>query len=177
METIKTPASLFCAFTYKPLKYYFHASFPSFPGASRLPARTMTDIMTKSKRSALMSRVRTMNTTPEIRVRRALHAAGLRFRLHRKDLPGTPDIVLPRFKLCVFVHGCFWHGHHNCPKAHLPETRKEFWRKKISENKIRDRKIRRTLEKGGWNVAVVWECETKTDGKLIATLERIKPDR
>ena len=139
--------------------------------------KTMTDIMPKSKRSALMRRVRTMNTTPEIRVRRALHAAGFRFRLHRKDLPGTPDIVLPRFKLCVFVHGCFWHGHRSCPKAHLPETRNEFWSKKISENKLRDRKMRRALEKEGWNVAVVWECETKTDGKLIATLERIKPDR
>ena len=173
-QALTSPVFLLCAFRRKSSKYFLRDSFSR---VTSIRGKTMADIMPKSKRSALMRRVRTANTTPEIRVRRALHAAGYRFRLHGKDLPGTPDIVLPRFNLCVFVHGCFWHGHHNCPKAHLPETRKEFWSKKISENKIRDRKIRRALEKGGWNVVVVWECETKTDGKLIATLERIKPDR
>ena len=136
----------------------------------------MTDIMTKSERSALMRGVRTKNTAPEIRIRRALHAKGFRFRLHRRDLPGTPDIVLPRFRTCIFVHGCFWHGHDDCPKASLPKTRKEFWAGKISRNRERDCETRAALEEAGWRVAVVWECRTKTDVSLAKAIEEIGLD-
>lgn len=133
----------------------------------------MTDIMTQSERSALMRRVRTKNTTPETKVRRALHAAGFRFRLHRKDLPGTPDIVLPRFKTCVFVHGCFWHGHGGCSKAGVPNTHEAFWTEKISRNKERDSRTKKKLEKAGWNVSVVWECETKSNVKLTKSISKL----
>ena len=147
----------------------------SRPDARMKPTavRTMTDIMTSSQRSALMRGVRTKNTAPEISLRRALHADGLRFQLHRPDLPGTPDIVLPRFRVCIFVHGCFWHGHGGCPRAALPKTRHEFWAGKISRNQERDSEVRAALEKTGWRVAVVWECQTKTDVGLAKTIEEI----
>ena len=123
-----------------------------------------------------MRRVRTENTAPEIRLRRALHAKGFRFQLHRRDLPGTPDIVLPRFRTCIFVHGCFWHGHDACPKADLPKTRKEFWAEKISRNRERDREALGALGKAGWSVAVVWECRTKTDFDLAKVIEEVALD-
>ena len=118
-----------------------------------------------------MSRIRSKDTEPEMRVRRALHARGYRFRVHRIDLPGTPDIVLPRFRICVFVHGCFWHGHENCQKARLPRTRAGFWSDKIYRNQERDNRIVATLEQDGWKVVTIWECETKTRCLLTSTLD------
>jgi len=131
----------------------------------------MPDIMTVTSRSDLMRRVRTKDTLPEVKVRRALHAVGLRFRLHRKDLPGTSDIVLPRFKTCLFVHGCFWHGHEGCSKARLPNTRKSFWVEKISKTRERDKRKRNALEREGWKVVIIWECETKSNKKLANMIE------
>lgn len=136
----------------------------------------MTDIMTRSQRSALMRGVRTKNTAPEMRVRRALHAKGFRFRPHKPGLPGKPDIVLPRFRACILVHGCFWHGHGDCPKAALPKTRREFWAEKMSRNQKRDCEVRAALERDGWRVAVVWECLTKTDAGLDKVIEELRVD-
>lgn len=104
-----------------------------------------------------MAAIRGRDTKPELIVRRALHAAGLRFRLHRKDLPGRPDIVLPKYRTVIFVHGCFWH-HHNCKYFVWPKTRAEFWRQKILTNQKRDRIVQRSLASAGWRVVVVWEC-------------------
>ena len=106
-----------------------------------------------------MSGIRGTNTQPEIQVRSALHKAGYRFRLHRKDLPGKPDIVLPKYKTAIFVHGCFWHGH-DCKNFKWPKTRPEFWRDKILGNKARDERHSQELQKLGWRVIVIWECET-----------------
>src|SRR5947209_5891081 len=127
------------------------------------------DIYSREKRSELMSKVRTANTSPEIIVRRQLHSLGFRFRLHGKTLPGKPDIILPKYKIIIFVHGCFWHHHRNCPKSKLPTTNKEFWSEKIASNVTRDAKKTAALRKLGWHVFVIWECETKT-GRFVARL-------
>jgi DNA mismatch endonuclease (patch repair protein) len=121
----------------------------------------MTDFVDRATRSRMMSGVRGRNTRPEMAVRRHLHAAGLRFRLHRRDLPGTPDIVLPRRKVAIFVHGCFWHRHEGCPRATTPSSNVEFWRKKFADNVARDARNRAALQAMGWRVVVVWECELK----------------
>ena len=107
------------------------------------------------------------DTAPEIFVRKTLNKLGYRFRLHRKDLPGTPDIVLPKYHTCIFVNGCFWHHHQDCVRATLPKTNAEFWKKKISRNVERDSEILGHLNELGWKVLIIWECETK-DEKAIA---------
>jgi len=121
------------------------------------------DIYDKKKRSEIMSRIRGTDTKPEIMVRRILHSRGYRFRLHRNDLPGNPDIVLPRYKAAIFVHGCFWHHHEGCLKSKLPKTNVKFWRDKILQNVERDRKNITKLTSLGWRVLIVWECETRRD--------------
>lgn len=132
------------------------------------------DRLTKERRSWLMSRVAGKNTTPELRVRRAAHALGLRFRLHRKDLPGKPDLVFPKFRLAVFVHGCFWHRHSGCRKATLPKSRADFWSAKFTSNQQRDERVMTDLENAGWRVDVIWECETKDSDTLAKVIsERI----
>jgi DNA mismatch endonuclease (patch repair protein) len=108
-----------------------------------------------------MSRVRAKDTVPELRVRKAAHMLGLRFRLHRRDLPGKPDLVFPRRHLALFVHGCFWHRHHNCPKASLPGTRQDYWTNKFDRNVARDSLVTSQLRQLGWRVVIVWECETR----------------
>ena len=122
-------------------------------------------------RSENMRRVKAKNTQPEIRVRKALHRMGFRFRLHRKDLPGTPDVYLPKFKLAVFVHGCFWHGHAGCKKATIPKTRTEFWQNKIERTKVRDVNVREELTSMGVSVVVVWECELLNEKKFLRRVE------
>ena len=107
-----------------------------------------------------MSRIRGKSTSPEIAVRKALHKAGFRFRLHRKDLPGKPDIVLPKYKTVIFVHGCFWHSH-GCKDSRTPKTNTEFWCSKLTQNVRRDMGNIRNLKNLGWNVKVIWECEIK----------------
>jgi DNA mismatch endonuclease (patch repair protein) len=131
-------------------------------------------------RSANMSKVRGKNTKPEIAVRRAAHALGLRFRLHRRDLPGTPDLVFSRRKTAIFVHGCFWHRHEGCRKAGpAPKTRTAFWQAKFDRNTARDARNADTLRQGGWNVATIWECETRDPDRLTDQLRSIFniPDR
>lgn len=121
----------------------------------------MPDRFSREQRRAVMARVRNRNTTPELVVRRLLHAMGYRFRLHRRDLPGSPDIVLPKYHTAIFVHGCFWHGHPGCPRAARPTTNVEFWNRKLDTNLRRDAQVREDLERLGWQVVVVWECETR----------------
>lgn len=119
------------------------------------------DKLSPTERSRVMSVVRSKDTTPELVVRRLLHTMGFRFRLHRKDLPGKPDIVLPKYQACIFVHGCFWHQHPRCKRATRPSSRVEFWDEKLDGNIARDKKNIRALKKLGWRVLVVWECQTK----------------
>jgi DNA mismatch endonuclease (patch repair protein) len=106
-----------------------------------------------------MARIRSSNTSPELALRKALHSVGLRFRLHRKDLPGRPDIVLPRYRIALFVHGCFWHRHNGCKVATTPKSNTAFWVEKFAKNSARDARCRSLLELDGWTVLVAWECE------------------
>jgi DNA mismatch endonuclease (patch repair protein) len=117
----------------------------------------MTDVLTPEQRRLNMSRIRGRDTKPEMLLRRALHGRGLRFRLHRRDLPGRPDLVFPRFRAVIFVHGCFWHNH-DCPMFKWPATRKDFWSRKIKGNAERDRSARDALLSKNWRVLVLWEC-------------------
>lgn len=126
--------------------------------------------MTSDQRSRLMSKVKQKDTKPEKAVRSILHGLGYRFRLHRRDLPGSPDIVLPKYRLAVFVHGCFWHSHPGCKKASMPKTNTEFWRQKLEANKKRDLAAIDSLNALGWRVLVVWECETRDAGTLRSRL-------
>lgn len=121
----------------------------------------MADIVDPRKRSEMMAGIRAKNTKPELVVRRLLHSLGYRFRLHHKDLPGKPDIVLPKWKTAIFVHGCFWHGHENCPLFRLPKSRTEFWAAKIAANRERDAKVKGDLNKLGWKIIEIWECSSK----------------
>ena len=119
------------------------------------------------QRSRNMSAIKSKNTKPEIAVRKLLHSMGYRFRLHRKDLPGSPDIVLPKYKTVIFVHGCFWHRHENCKYATTPKTRKEFWEKKFRENINRDNLNQANLALKGWKIIIIWECQLKGDIKKL----------
>lgn len=119
-----------------------------------------------------MSHVKSKNTKPEILVRSFLFANGFRFRLHRKDLPGKPDIVLPKYKTVIFINGCFWHGHPNCKCATLPETNRNFWSNKISGNMERDKATYSSLKNMGWKVIVIWQCELKPKTKDL-TLQNL----
>lgn len=131
---------------------------------------------TDPARSRIMAAVRRRDTAPEIRVRKCLHAMGYRFRLHRRDLPGTPDIVLPKHRVCIFVHGCFWHRHPGCPKATTPKNNAEFWQEKFARNVVRDAENERALVDKGWKVVTVWECETRNSRDLEETLRsRLSP--
>jgi DNA mismatch endonuclease, patch repair protein len=121
----------------------------------------LVDHISPERRSWLMSRVKGKHTSPEVRVRRAAHRLGYRFRLHRKDLPGKPDIVFPKYRVALFVHGCFWHRHVDCSKASTPKSRKDFWLDKFSRNSARDEEAYRRLRSQGWTPVVIWECQTK----------------
>lgn len=123
----------------------------------------MSDIFSKSKRSSIMSKISSKDTKPEILVRKYLFSKGFRFRKNVKDLPGKPDIVLPKYKTIIFINGCFWHGHENCKKATLPATNTEFWREKISGNIIRDKENIQKLREMRYKVITVWQCELTAD--------------
>ena len=129
----------------------------------------MADNRTAESRSALMARIGPRNTAPEMIVRRMLHAMGYRFRLHRRDLPGTPDIVLPSRRVAIFVHGCFWHAH-GCKIGQPPKTRPEYWLPKLNRNRARDAEKRAALETAGWRVIEVWQCETRDCEALAGRL-------
>lgn len=130
----------------------------------------MTDVYDKEKRSAVMARVRSKDTSPEKAVRRILTRLGARYRLHRKDLPGNPDIVMPGRRLVFFVHGCFWHGHDCARGARVPKTNRDYWLAKVARNRARDAKAAEALNVDGWRVETIWECELRNDGDLILRL-------
>jgi DNA mismatch endonuclease (patch repair protein) len=131
----------------------------------------VADVFSKEERSRVMRRVKSADTKPEMRVRRWLHAQGFRFRLHRKDLAGNPDIVLRKHRTVIFVHGCFWHGHPKCKAADLPASNREYWVRKIGRNVERDRRNQALLRVQGWRVIVLWECEL---GDLEAALTELR---
>lgn len=138
----------------------------------------MPERLTPEQRSRLMARVATRDTKPEVVVRRLLHRMGYRFRLHPSGLPGKPDIVLPRHRKVVLVHGCFWHQHPDCKRAKRPASNVEFWDRKLSTNVERDKRVQRSLEESGWHVLVIWECETRDaealEMKLTAFLDNVQ---
>lgn len=133
----------------------------------------MTDRVSKEKRSEIMRAVKSENTTPEMIVRRLVFSMGYRYRLHRKDLPGKPDLVFPKYHLALFVHGCFWHRHRGCPKASMPKTDVDMWQAKFKRNVERDASNIVDLSNLGWRTAVVWECETKSLEALKKRLRSI----
>ena len=123
----------------------------------------MADRISKERRSWNMSRIRSRDTRPEVLVRSLLHREGFRFRLHDRKLPGRPDIVLPKYRTALFVHGCFWHRHERCAGATMPSTNTSFWHSKFEATVLRDQRTRHALEELGWHVMVVWECTLKSD--------------
>lgn len=136
----------------------------------------MADIFSPEKRSDIMSKIRNKNTRVELIVRKWLFSFGYRFRINDKRYPGTPDIVLPKYRTAIFIHGCFWHHHINCKRANMPKTRKEFWVAKFERNIERDRRKMNLLEQEGWNVIIIWECEIydNFDERLIRLLSEIR---
>ena len=133
----------------------------------------MADIVDKTTRSRMMAGIGGKNSKPEMTLRRALHAKGLRYRLHADHLPGKPDLLFPQFKAVVFVHGCFWHRHAGCRYATEPRTRACFWKAKFSANVARDRRVARLLAESGWRVATVWECALRDADAVAATSRRV----
>ncbi|RUS48859.1 very short patch repair endonuclease [Cohnella sp. AR92] len=123
----------------------------------------MVDTLTTEQRSKMMSKIKAKNTMPEMTVRKYLHSKGFRYRLHDKKLPGKPDIILPKYKTAIFIHGCFWHAHEGCKYYRPPKSNTEYWMKKIEGNVLRDQKKQGALQDMGWKVIVVWECELKRD--------------
>lgn len=139
----------------------------------------MVDIVNPETRSRMMAGIRGKDTKPELVLRRALHASGLRYRLHGAKLPGKPDLVFAKYRAAVFVHGCFWHRHRNCRFATIPATRAEFWETKFSANVQRDARNEAALRDAGWRIAVVWECSMKERSidAIVQTLREWLPDR
>lgn len=133
---------------------------------------SVADVHTIEQRRYNMQQIKSANTKPELLVRKFLHANGFRYSLHKKSLPGKPDIVLTKYKTVIFIHGCFWHGHANCKYFTIPKTRTEWWTDKINANKINDTKAVKALKKEGWKVITVWECKLKP-GKIEKTLQQL----
>lgn len=133
----------------------------------------MTDIVDHQTRSRMMSGIRGKNTKPEVVLRQALHARGFRFRLHSGKVPGRPDLVLPRYRALIFVHGCFWHRHQGCRYASTPSTRPEFWQAKFEANVARDRAVHLAVIESGWRVATVWECALRKRQEIEITVEEL----
>lgn len=134
----------------------------------------MTDAISRERRSALMSRIRGSDTKPEIAVRRGLHRAGFRFRLHQRNLLGRPDLVLAKYRAVLFVHGCFWHHHTGCRLAYRPKSQTKFWEEKFRQNRARDRRVERDLLRAGWRVLLVWECALRKVPDRVTALNQIK---
>ena len=125
----------------------------------------MTDVVTKAMRSRMMSGIRSKNTKPELMIRHGLHSRGLRYRLHSKRIPGKPDLVFPKYRAVIMIHGCFWHGH-DCQLFRYPSSRADFWYKKIERNRERDREIFTLLTSSNWRILTIWECSLKGTAKL-----------
>lgn len=134
----------------------------------------MPERLSKEGRSRLMSRVRREHTAPEMAIRKVAHSLGLRFRLHRQDLPGKPDLVFPRWNVALFVHGCFWHQHQGCARAKLPQNNHEYWKAKFTRNVQRDALASARLKAHGWKVLVIWEC-IASDEEALHKVFGLKP--
>lgn len=134
----------------------------------------MADIVDAATRSRMMSAIRGKDTAPEMQVRRFLHASGFRYRLHRKDLPGRPDIVLPKYRTVIFVHGCFWHQHPGCKYAVMPKSNKAFWLNKLEGNVARDKRNIVKLTTSGWRCITIWECEATYRNSLNTLVDKIQ---
>ncbi|MGP8438935.1 very short patch repair endonuclease [Paraburkholderia fungorum] len=134
------------------------------------------DSLTPAERSERMSRIKGKNTKPELFIRRLVHGMGYRYRLHKKGLPGRPDLVFIKRRKVIFVHGCFWHRHHGCRLARLPKTRLDFWRTKLDANAARDKDVERRLAELGWKVMIVWECEVKDEAALMPRIKAFLND-
>jgi DNA mismatch endonuclease (patch repair protein) len=132
----------------------------------------MADVHTSEQRSYNMSRIKSRDTKPEMLVRKFLHANRFRYKLHDRSLSGKPDIVLPKYKTVIFIHGCFWHAHKNCKYFNLPKTRKDWWENKLNTNVLNDAKAIKALKKDGWKIITVWQCKLKKD-KVEKTLEAL----
>lgn len=133
----------------------------------------MADIFSKAKRSEIMSKISGKETKPEVLVRKFLFAEGFRYRKNDKRFPGKPDIVLPKYRTVIFVNGCFWHGHKNCKKAALPNTRREFWEQKISSNISRDKRNLKLLRQDGWHIMTVWQCRLRNQQETERTVQKL----
>jgi DNA mismatch endonuclease (patch repair protein) len=146
------------------------AAKPKRPNPAKV---ALDDVPVSPERSAQMALVKAKNTRPEIRVRKAAHAMGLRYRLNVRKLPGSPDLVFPGRKVVLFVHGCFWHRHKNCKATRTPKSRVAFWEQKFAENMARDQSAYQALRKAGWEVFTIWECETLQIETITAVLQKI----
>lgn len=135
------------------------------------------DKLSSEQRSLMMGKIKSKNTKPELIVRSLCHSLGLRYRLHRRDLPGSPDLVFPKHRLCLFVHGCFWHRHPGCKYAYTPKSRLEFWLKKLNKNMERDQINESLLRAMGWKVETIWECETKNQEFLLRRVMSLPLDQ
>ena len=133
----------------------------------------MTDIVDSQTRSRMMAGIRGKDTKPELALRRSMHALGFRYRLHAKGIPGKPDLVLPKYKAVIFVHGCFWHRHEGCRFATTPVTRSKFWQAKFGSNVARDSAVREVLRAEGWRVATIWECALRKPERVSAATDRL----
>ncbi|MDE0604804.1 MAG: very short patch repair endonuclease [bacterium] len=154
-----------------------HTTHPSDDPKLRPPgteddSRPGLDPLTARQRSELMSRIRSKDTRPEMLVRRLVHGMGYRYRLHAKELPGRPDLVFRPQRKAILVHGCFWHRHEGCPANRMPKTRREFWSRKLNGNARRDQRNKETLEREGWQVLIIWECETKDLDRIARVVRR-----
>jgi DNA mismatch endonuclease (patch repair protein) len=143
-----------------------------FPRDARPTSRLTMDRISREQRSANMRRIRSKNTGPELVLRRLIHGLGYRFRLHRKDLPGRPDLVFPGRRKVIFAHGCFWHQHAGCREGRIPGTRRDYWTPKLKGNQTRDAANRALLEEQGWKVLVIWECDLKDPKSLSVRVKR-----
>ena len=132
----------------------------------------MTDLLSRSRRSANMSKIRSKDSAPEMLVRRLAFRLGYRYRLHAANLPGKPDLVFPGRKKVIFVHGCFWHQHRDCAEGRLPRSNTDYWVPKLTRNVQRDAESRARLRRAGWKALVIWECETKVEARLAAKLKK-----
>ena len=133
----------------------------------------MADRFSEEQRSYVMSRIKSKDTKPEIILRKSLHELGFRYRLHSSDLPGKPDMIFPKFRICIFVHGCFWHRHEGCPRSTMPKTNTLFWQEKFHRNKNRDIENVIRLFDLGWRVEIVWECELSTHEKRLHVIDKL----
>lgn len=133
----------------------------------------MADIFSSSERSAIMRKIRSKDTKPEMQTRRYLHNLGFRYSLHKRSLPGCPDIVLTKYKTAIQVRGCFWHGHKQCIDGHIPKTRSRFWKEKIANNIRRDEMNDRELKKKGWQLIIIWECQCSSKKKFMIEINKV----